>query len=84
MPDNIDQLIAPEQYQATRSAVFHSMPSLSWFIRQHREQLLAAGALLSPTGRKMIHAGRFDQVVLEVGQRRAEADAAKDFHKASA
>jgi len=68
-----------EAYQASRPAIFPSMDSLKWFCRQHRATLISRGAIISPTGRKLIVPAVFDQVVIEVGRARAEADAQKNY-----
>jgi len=64
-------LISYEAYQQARAHVFPSIDSLRWFDRQQRTELLAAGAICMPAGRKMIIADLFDSVVIEVGRRMA-------------
>lgn len=58
-------------YRVGREAVFPSDESLRWFIRRYRPQLVEAGALTRPTGAWLVRAAAFDQVVAEVGARRA-------------
>lgn len=81
---NAAGLLPLEEYQGTRRAVFPTMNSLAWFIRQHRSELLDSGAIVSPTGRKLIEPERFDAVVLAIGKRRAVEDAGKRVVEAPA
>ena len=68
-----------EDYQAIRETVFPSLASLQWFCRQHRRQLIDGGALISPTGRKLIVPSAFDAAVATIGRERAERDALKNY-----
>lgn len=61
----------PEDYRASRLHLYPSADSFRWFVRQHRGELVKAGALSRPTGRWLVRPGLFDRVVLEVGARRA-------------
>jgi len=63
-------LQTPAEYQAERSAVFPSVASLEWFVRQHRNELADAGAIVAPTGRRLVVVDVFDQAVLQIGARR--------------
>jgi hypothetical protein len=64
---DIQSLVGLEEYRsAGRSSVFPSKASLDWFIRRHKDALLAAGALVSPTGRKLILPEAFDGVVSDL------------------
>lgn len=65
--NRLAQLISPDAYQAERAHIFPSKTSLQWFMRTRRDELIKAKALTSPTGRIMIDAFEFDQVVLRVG-----------------
>jgi len=69
----LQQLLLPHRYQMSRETVFPSPTSLSWFMRQNRERLTKAGALLQVGGRNLIDEARFDEVVVEVGRERAAA-----------
>jgi hypothetical protein len=72
MPEaNIRSLLSVEAYIADRSAVFPSRESWRWFERAHRRELIEAGALTAPTGKKLIDPMLADALVLQVGQRRA-------------
>jgi len=59
------------EYQQQRQAVFPSLHSLSWFIRQNRAELVDQRALLMPAGKKLIAPSNFDRVVGDVGARLA-------------
>lgn len=61
----------PADYRAGRAYLYPSADSFRWFVRQHREELVQAGALIRPNGRWLVRPGLFDRVVLEVGARRA-------------
>jgi hypothetical protein len=73
-PDTASAVIGlqlPEQYRAARPNVYPSLDAFRWFVRRHRDELVAAGALVAPTGRLLVHPEAFDRVVLSVGPRRA-------------
>lgn len=59
-------------YQRQNSEVFASPESLKWFVRRNRDELVQAGALVMPVGKKLVVVERFDQVVMTIGQRRAK------------
>lgn len=65
------ELVPLIQYQEQRQQVFPSPESLRWFVRTNHGKLVARGALLMPTGRKLVNPGLFDQVVVEVGALKA-------------
>lgn len=67
------QLVTPSEYVAARSNVFPSVESLRWFERQHRAELLRQGAIVAPTGRKLVDPAAFDQAVVTIGRRLAES-----------
>jgi hypothetical protein len=71
MTETTLMLVTPAEYRAAREVVFPTAESLRWFMRQHRADLVARGAIVAPTGRKLVSPGAFDSVVLEVGARRA-------------
>jgi len=60
-----------EEYVTTYPHLFPSVPSLDWFIRLHREELIAAGALLRLRSRLMIDVARFNEVVVQVSRKAA-------------
>ena len=63
-------LVTPAEYVQQRP-FFESMESWRWFERSNRTELVRTGALLMPTGRKLVDPAAFDLVVVEVGKRRA-------------
>lgn len=70
-------LVRIQQYQSERSNVFPSVESLRWYLREHRQGLEGASALLYIAGRLWINPQRFDAYVLDAGaedvRRRREA-----------
>ncbi|RYF56018.1 MAG: hypothetical protein EOO27_19510 [Comamonadaceae bacterium] len=66
-------LLKPEGYQAQTAHLFPSEQSIRWYIRQHRDALVSAGALLYIAGRLWINSGKFDSYVLEAGARQKVA-----------
>lgn len=67
------QLMKPPAYRAARASVFASDFALDWYIRQNRDALFQAGALLMITGRKWINPTKFDQAVIELGSAKVVA-----------
>lgn len=70
MPHDPRNIMRPQDYLHGRDHIFQSPESLRWFIRQNRAELVQAGALIAPSGRKMVVADAFDRVVYDVGARR--------------
>jgi hypothetical protein len=56
-----------EAFQKANAHVFPSVPSLRWFYRQHREELLKAGAVVELTGRLLINAPVFAEKAIAIG-----------------
>lgn len=54
-------------------STFPSKDSLKWFVRQHRETLAKAGALICITGRLRFHPALFQRAAVEIGQTSARA-----------
>ncbi len=52
--------------------------SVNWFVRCHRDQLAANGALILVAGRLRFHPARFKQSVVEIGARAAGAGIGDD------
>jgi hypothetical protein len=64
----LNQLRTPKDYISDgRTHIFPSEASLQWFIRKNKNLLIQSSALLCPTGRTLIDANQFDQVVYTVG-----------------
>lgn len=72
-PPSLDSLQQLEAFQAANAHVFPSVPSLRWFYRQNRAELLEAGAVVELAGRLMINAPVFAQKAIEIGNRVAAA-----------
>jgi hypothetical protein len=70
-PGGLAGLCTVPAYQERNAHVFPSVPSLNWFIRQNRDELVERGALVEIAGCKQVNAPIMDDVVLEVGKRRA-------------
>ena len=65
------QLLTPAEYAADRPQIFPGLESLRWFERMHRTELVECGALLKPTGRKLVNPSEFDAAVVRIGKRMA-------------
>lgn len=64
----LQNLQSLEEYRKSRSHIFPSYGSISWFIRQHREVLVRHNALSYPTRKLLINVTAFDEAVLTIGQ----------------
>lgn len=72
---NLNHLRTPKDYISDgRTHIFPSEASLQWFIRKNRNLLIQASALLCPTGRTLIDANHFDEVVYAVGTNALKQD----------
>lgn len=65
------KLMRPEDYQAANRTLFPSMESWRWYCRVNRIELIAAGALLRPTGRWLVDPDAFHKATVAIGLRRA-------------
>jgi hypothetical protein len=65
--------VSLQTYQRLSSEVFPTGESLKWFIRRNRAELVQAGAIVMPAGKKLAVVDRFDQAVQAIGERRAKA-----------
>jgi hypothetical protein len=64
----LSTLKTPKEYISNgRAHIFPSESSLQWFIRKNKQLLIESRALHNPTGRTLINANLFDDVVLQVG-----------------
>ena len=64
----LNKLKTPKDYISDgRTHIFPSEASLQWFIRKNKNLLIQSSALLCPTGRTLIDANHFDEVVYTVG-----------------
>lgn len=58
-------------YREARGHVFGSAGSLDWFIRHHKHDLIACGALVLLTGRWFANPQKFDDFVLASASKNA-------------
>jgi hypothetical protein len=72
MSEVVSRLQLPSEYRAERDHLFPSPSSFDWFVRRNRTELIAAGALLIPTGRWMVEPAAFDEAIMTIGARRAQ------------
>lgn len=73
MPGALPIMEIEEWRQRCGAHVYRTPDSLKWFLRQHRDELVEAGALLAPAGRLLVHPQRFEAAVQQIGQRLAAA-----------
>jgi hypothetical protein len=66
-------LAALPDYQEQRPHLFPSPSSLAWYVRQHRAELVKAGALVWHAGHWLVVTDHFDACVMDAGKRAAEA-----------
>jgi hypothetical protein len=70
MSTTINQLQSLQEYQRERSGVFPSLDSARWAVRQHRSQLVEAGALVKLADRLFLDPALADDVFVEAGRQR--------------
>ena len=68
----LQKLLTMPEYRAQRAHVFKSDESLRWFLRQHRNTLTSAGAVVQLGRRCMVEPDRFDVAAFEIGRRTAQ------------
>jgi hypothetical protein len=72
---DVHKLKTPKDYISDgRTHIFPSEASLQWFIRKNKNLLIQSSALLCPTGRTLIDANHFDEVVYTVGTNALKQD----------
>lgn len=72
---DVHKLKTPKDYISDgRTHIFPSEASLQWFIRKNKNLLIQSSALLCPTGRTLINANHFDEVVYTVGTNALKQD----------
>ena len=57
--------------QEQLSALFPSIHSLNWELRQHRSRYVEAGALFEIGGRLVAHPAKFEATAMQIGAERA-------------
>lgn len=70
---SITSLQSLATFQLANAHIFPSVASLRWFYRQHRAQLLEAGAVVEIGGRLHVNAPIFAAQALEIGGKVAAA-----------
>ncbi|MBL8288281.1 MAG: hypothetical protein JNL85_09890 [Rubrivivax sp.] len=65
-------LVTLAEHQQQRARFFPSEDSLRWHVRQHRQALTDAGAVLFIGGRLWINADKFDAFVIAAGEAAAK------------
>jgi hypothetical protein len=71
-PSPLAGLQSLEEFQQQRARQFQGMTALRWFLRVHRPQLEARGALLRIAGRLWLRPERADEYILEAGAAAAQ------------
>ena len=72
MSVNFNALVPLDQYFERRRNVFPSPNSGQWFVRQHKDELIEAGALLRLNNRFHADENKFDEAVVEIGTKAAK------------
>lgn len=67
-------LLPLAEYQEHRPNLFPSPHSLNWYVRQHRAELVEAGALVFHAGRWIAIPEQFDAFVLHAGKLAAQGN----------
>jgi hypothetical protein len=72
MSTTVQTLVSLQVYQQSRANLFGSIESIRWYARQHRDDLIKAGALLTVAGRVKVDPAQFDSCVLAFGKQAAQ------------
>jgi hypothetical protein len=67
-PSALSNIVMPAEYIARPGAVFRSVPSVQWALRQYRTELAQAGALVIVRGRILLDVPRFESAIVEIGR----------------
>ncbi len=68
---DFDDFVDKAAMQHQVNGAYPTRQSFEWFIRVHRDRLVAAGAMILVAGRWSFHPARFKDVVVEVGTAQA-------------
>lgn len=68
---SLSDLVRPADFARARQAIFPSVGSFDWFVRQHRARLVEVGALVFLAGRNYVHPSRADQIIAAIGREQA-------------
>lgn len=69
---SLSDLYRPEALRAANPHIWPSTASFGWWRRDHRSELLAAGAIFEISGRVLLHGPRTLQVALAAGAAQAK------------
>lgn len=64
---DFDEFVDKAAMQDQLKDSYPTPQSFAWFTRVHRDQLVAAGALIIVAGRQRFHPERFKDVIVEAG-----------------
>ncbi|MEB0056494.1 hypothetical protein [Variovorax sp. LG9.2] len=67
-PSSLADLQKLDEYQRSTSHIFPGIQSIRWYVRQHREDLVRSGALLTIAGRHWVQPVKFDRCVIALGE----------------
>jgi len=70
-PLTLDQYVDMRAIQPDLKHSYPTLDSFRWFVRNHREELARAGALINITGRLRFHPELFQQAAIEIGRKAA-------------
>jgi hypothetical protein len=77
-PAALPELLDFEAYQSEVAHLFPSVGALEWFWKRHKAELLRSGAVVIINRRKRVHAPTMAAVILQLAQRRAQDEAARE------
>lgn len=65
MTEAVQELVPIDVYQQTRSHLFPSIQSVRWFLRNHRQALVQADAVVMLNRRYLVVPGAFDAYAMQ-------------------
>lgn len=73
MSDSLKGWQPLEQYERDEAReAFYGKHGLRWIIRNHKEELVKAGALVMPGRALLVQPEKFDEAALQIAQRRVK------------
>ena len=75
-PNTLDDFVDLRELLPRVEQTFPTEQSAKWFVRQHRDELVEAGALIVLTGRLRFHPQRFKEAAVTIGRNLAKGRAA--------
>ncbi len=73
-PNTLDDYVDFRELLPQVAQTFPTEQSLKWFIRQHRNELVKAAALIVLTGRLRFHPQRFKEAAVVIGSNLARRE----------